>query len=73
MGTYAFKFMGKTLVVYHNKDRRDTFGPRTAVISRILLKYDEQRSEEIIGDTISSPFALDVRDGKVERIDIDLV
>ena len=72
MGTYAFKFMGKTLVVYHNKARKDTFGPQAAAISRITLSYSEQRSDELVGDTIPSPFALDIRDGKVARIDIHL-
>jgi hypothetical protein len=71
-GTYAFKFMGKTLVVYHNPACKDTFGSQAAAVSRITLRYSEQRSEEIAGNTIPSPFALDVRDGKVERIDIHL-
>ena len=71
-GTYAFKFMGQALVVYHNPARKDTFGPQALSARRIVLKYRGHRSEELVGEAIPSPFALDVRDGKVERIDIHL-
>ena len=64
--------MGKTLVVYHNKDRRDTFGPKAVEVRRITLQYKDKKPEDLVGSTIPSPFALDVRDGKVERIDIYL-
>lgn len=70
--TYAFNFMGRTLVVYHNPGRRDTFGPNKASIGRMLLHYAGGRPREVAGAVIPSPFAGDVRDGKVLRIDVFL-
>ncbi|MBF0569663.1 MAG: hypothetical protein HQL18_02675 [Candidatus Omnitrophica bacterium] len=72
-GTYAFNFMGRTLVVYHNSSRRDTFGVKAAAVKRAVLQYaGVKKTQEIAGAIIPAPFAGDVRDGKVERIDIYL-
>jgi len=71
--TYAFNFMGATLVVYHNPKRLDTFGDKKAAIAKIILHYYGSKSPVTISsETIPSPHADDVRSGKVERIDIIL-
>jgi len=70
--TYAFNFMGRTLVVYHNDQRKDTFGAGKAEVKRIVLQYSGKKTKEIAGGIIPSPFAQDVRDGKVVRIDMEM-
>jgi hypothetical protein len=64
--------MGRTLVVYHNPSRRDTFGVRMIQPKRIVLSYaGAKKVQELSSGVIPSPFSEDVRAGKVERIDID--
>ena len=70
--TYAFNFLGSTLVVYHNLNRRDTFGSHPAVTQEIILTYPGQKQITIASQNIPSDYALDVRRGKVERIDVFL-
>jgi hypothetical protein len=71
--TYAFNFMGRTLVVYHNARRKDTFGAGKVETKRIVLHYPGKKIKEITGAVIPSPMAEDVRDGKVVRIDMEMV
>ncbi|MBF0620248.1 MAG: hypothetical protein HQL19_08800, partial [Candidatus Omnitrophica bacterium] len=71
--TYAFMFMGRTLVVYHNSKRKDTFGAKGAKAVRTELVYAGTKKAHVVsGATIPCAQARDVRDGKVERIDIYL-
>jgi len=70
--TYAFKFLGKTLVVYHNSKMKDTVGKNSVKINSIVLEYDDGRKIDIQKDIISPPHSLNVRDRKVKRIDIHL-
>jgi hypothetical protein len=69
--TYAFNFLSSTLVVYHNPKRLDTFGDKGAKISEIVLKYvglhKPVRLTEVV---IPSQYAQDIRENKVEHIDI---
>ena len=67
---YAFIFLGSILVVYHNPSRRDTFD--NLPIKRIVLEYPGRKKTVSIQDDniIPSPYARDVRDRKVKRIDI---
>lgn len=70
--TYAFKFLNKTLVVYHNPRMKDTVGRNSVRARFIILRYDNGKKLEIKKDLIEWPYAQDVRDKKVERIDIYL-
>ncbi|PIW67112.1 MAG: hypothetical protein COW10_07390 [Candidatus Omnitrophica bacterium CG12_big_fil_rev_8_21_14_0_65_42_8] len=70
--TYAFKFLGSTLVVYHNPKMKDTVGKNSAKVNSIVLEYDDGRKIDIQKDTIGPPYSLDIRDRKVKRIDIQL-
>jgi hypothetical protein len=70
--TYAFHFMGRTLVVYHNARRKDTFGSDKVEVKHIVLQYPGKKTKEIAGGIIPAPLAQDVRDGKVVRIDMVL-
>ncbi len=72
-GVYAFMFMGQTLVVYHNNGRKDTFGPKKAKVVCAVLSYSGGRKKvPVDGAIIRAPFAMDVRNGKVGRIDLYL-
>ena len=71
--TYAFKFLGKTLVVYHNPNMKDTAGEKPAKVSSMILEYDDGRKICIDKDTIPSPYSKDIRDRKIKRIDISLI
>lgn len=68
--TYAFNFLGSTLVVYHNPKRQDTFAKKGIRTKRISLTYCDSKKAEIDSAVISSQLARDVRDGKVARIDV---
>jgi len=71
--TYAFNFLGSTLVVYHNPKRKDTFGDKAAAIYEIHLTYPQQKNPAIVkGKTIHSPQAIDLRNNAIERVDVYL-
>ena len=68
---FAFNFLGHTLTVYHNPKMKDTFGADPAVIRDITLQYDNRKGfVEVDGPVIPAPYAEDVRDQKIRRIDI---
>ncbi len=68
----AFLFLGKTLVVYHNPRKLDTFGNSRVSVKRIVVKLSPSKSVEFKGDTVPSPYSLKVRDEFVPRIDVEL-
>jgi hypothetical protein len=70
--SFAFLFLGKTLVVYSNPKRLDTFGKQRVSVRHIVLRDSSGRATEFKGDTVPSPHSLRVRDGFVPRIDIEL-
>jgi hypothetical protein len=69
---FAYKFIGKTLVVYHNEERKDTFGDSAAAVISYKLSYHDGKQEMLSGDVLDTPFALDVREGRVDRIEVVL-
>jgi hypothetical protein len=70
--TFAFKFLGKTLVVYHNPNRKDTYGKDKANISRIIVKPFGMKETIFNAQYISDPISRQVREGKIEKIDVFL-
>lgn len=71
--SYAFNFLGSTLVIYHNPKRKDTFGASGAKIKKVELTYADGKKPVVISNSvISAPYAQDVRLRKVQRIDISL-
>ena len=67
-GTYAFHFLSSILVVYHNPRRRDTYKTN---IRKIHLMYPDSSKTVILSSQVIPPaYARDVRDKKVERIDV---
>jgi hypothetical protein len=70
--TYSFSFLGKVQVVYHNPQRKDTFGKDAAVVRKIAFNDENNKPVQIFSDTIPAPYARQVRSGRVSRIDIYL-
>lgn len=68
----AFKFLGKTLVIYHNQKRKDTFGKGGAKIASYRLRYDDGKEKTVSGDALETSLARVVREGRVEQIDVVL-
>jgi hypothetical protein len=67
----AFMFLGRTLLVYRNPRRLDTFGKMRVSVKRITFK-DRGRAVEFRGDTVPAPYSFKVREGAIDRIDIEL-
>jgi hypothetical protein len=71
--SYAFNMMGRTLVVYRNPLRLNTYGPNKAVVRSLALHYAGSKSPvDVRGAFLAGRHAQDVRSGKVARIDIQL-
>jgi hypothetical protein len=64
-GRYAFRFLGKTLVTYHNPKKLNTFGPRAARISKVTVDGKELKS-----GVIPAPYAGMIRSRQISKIDI---
>jgi len=69
---YGFNFLGGTWVVYHNPGKKDTFGAKGVKPASISLLDKQGASRRIDSPVIPSPLAEDIRQGKMERIDIIL-
>ncbi|MDD5069771.1 MAG: hypothetical protein PHV17_03490, partial [Candidatus Omnitrophica bacterium] len=71
--TFCYKLFSRTLVVYHNPNRRDTFFSKSkttpAAIERIVLTVDGKK-QTVNASVISSPLSYRVRRAEVERIDV---
>jgi len=70
--TYAFMFLGSTLVVYHNPKKLDTFGSKATSVKEIELTYYGQKPKKVSGSIITNSDAQDVRAHQIERIDLHL-
>jgi len=69
---YVCRFLGETLLVYHNLQRKNTYGKNKAEISKYKLT---KKSGKIItreADRLEGPAAEELRNGEIERIDIYL-
>ncbi len=64
----AFKFLGKTLVIYHNDARRDTFGASGARVQRYILEGFDGKSETVKNDHLVGKNALAIREGRIKTI-----
>ncbi len=67
---YAFNLFGSTLVVYHNPRRKDTFGKNKPSVKEIHLVYPKKTPVILSSETLSGAYAQDIRNRKIERIDI---
>ncbi len=67
---FSFNFMGKVLVVYHNEKRKDTFGKSPASIKKIILYKSRKEVTSIQNSIITMPYAKNIREGTIDRIDV---
>lgn len=67
--SFAFKFFSEILVIYHNKNRRNTFGSTKAEIKSYILYYKSGEKIKIPESFIGFPLAKDIRERKIYRID----
>ena len=52
-GTAAFTFMGQTRIVYHNKEKKNTYGKDAAKVVSMKLLTTQGETVEVKGDTVS--------------------
>ncbi|MDD5504434.1 MAG: cellobiose phosphorylase [Candidatus Omnitrophica bacterium] len=71
-GVFAFSFLSKTQVVYHNPLRKDTFGPSGAKIKSIFMRWTDGRTARFKGASIPYPYSNDIRKGDISRIEIEM-
>ena len=64
--TFAFMFLGNVLTVYHNPNRKDTYGKDVAKIERIVIHKDGQLIN-IEGGVIALPYSREIREGKIDQ------
>lgn len=69
-GNYSFNFLKDTLIVYHNPKRKDTFASHGASIKKIMFNDENNKPVEITSATIPPPYAGQIRDRRIKRIDI---
>jgi len=69
---FAFKFIGRTLVIYHNEKRKSTFGKDQAQVVAYTLQYRDGTTGAVPGDSLDTSSAMDVREGQVRRMDVVL-
>jgi len=70
--TYTARFLGKTLVIYHNPSLKNTFGKDKVSPKSFHLVYRNGQSELINNDCITGKAAKDIREGLIKEIHITL-
>ena len=68
-GNYSFNFLSKIRINYHNPKRKNTFGKNASKVKRIVL-HGEQNPVELFADTIPSPYAEEIRNYIMGKIDV---
>lgn len=66
--TFAFNMLGDTLTVYYNEDRVDTYADGVG-ITEVKLYQDGKLLAEITGNRIPMPYAGQIRNGVIDRVD----
>ena len=67
--SFSFRFLGNAVVVYHNPERKDTFGPGGVGVGAYDLVYYDGSEKMVESGALEGPVVLDVREGRVRRID----
>ncbi len=70
--SFAYRFLGNTLVIYHNPERKDTFGADKAEIEGYKLVTKDSEEIEVEERIISSSLAKRIREGEINKIDVFL-
>ncbi|MCQ9206001.1 MAG: hypothetical protein NG737_06795 [Omnitrophica bacterium] len=67
---FAFKLFSKTLVVYHNPKRKNTFSP-DCLVDKIVITIRDKKITRI-SDFLGSSDALTIRNKEADRVDVFL-
>jgi hypothetical protein len=67
--SFAFMLLGRTLCVYRNEKRRDTFGDNGVSVVSYGLEYADGRKVRVEVASLCAKHALDIRSGTVKRIE----
>ena len=66
-GTFGFNLLGGIKVVYHNPQKKHTYGAKAAKAFQIMFD-----AVTLQGDTVPAPYAEEIRQRKIRRIDVYL-
>ncbi len=69
---FAFKFIGRVRVVYHNPDRQPTYGENGGKAAAYGLTYLNGRRVSLEADSLVAVSSTDTRQGLVRQIDVSL-
>lgn len=70
--SFGFKLFGKTRVVYSNPQRKGTFGPDAVVPVSFTLTYANGSTHMHRGAFLPAPFARDLRECQLQKLEIGL-
>jgi hypothetical protein len=70
--SFAFRFLGQILVIYHNPKRGSTFSPEAVGITGCTFRYADGSELKQEGHTFNEDIAKAVRNGQVRRMDVTL-
>ena len=70
--SFAHRFLGSIMVIYHNPGRKNTFGDNKAVISGYKITAEKDREIEVNAAEIKGELAHKIRNQKIKQIDIFL-
>lgn len=68
--SFAAKFLGKTLVIYRNAQRKSTFGQNAARVKQMILWKNDGTQFAVEGSCLLGELAEQVRQGRIERIEV---
>ena len=69
-GTFACSILGRTLLVYHNYELKDTFGKDPAGIVEIKMEKYNNEIVRVAGGCLARENAIHLRNGDCRRLDI---
>ena len=58
--------------MYNNQARGDTFGADAVKAASYQINYGDGAQKSVSGEVLDTSFALDVRQGRIDRIDVVL-
>jgi len=70
--SFSFRFLSHTTVSYHNPSRKSTFGPNPSKVLSCNFNYVDGRELNLLGGEFSGQIALDVRNGLVQTMLVEL-
>lgn len=70
-GEAAFMLCGRCKVIYHNENRKNTYGAEGAKVCSIVLQENGKR-HEVQGDTVGEELAVKLRSGEIAQADVYL-